>query len=177
MPGRDRRRAAPAWRDTEVVACACCGRDCVPTEALRSRDDVRLCRDCVEWLAGKLGVSSTPTLPVVDLAGAISFYERAGFGVRVYRDSEDGPEGDFAFVDYDGQSVFDLGVAGFDPSSNHAGCYLIVDDVDAWHTRIKTSGLSVTPPDDIHADRSVGQQREDRPRDRLAANLERREER
>ena len=45
------------------MECSCCGRD-RDTVALPSRDDVRLCRECVEWLSGKLGVVSTPTLPV-----------------------------------------------------------------------------------------------------------------
>lgn len=40
------------------------------TVALPSRDDVALCRDCVEWLASQIGVTSTPTLPVVDMAEA-----------------------------------------------------------------------------------------------------------
>src|ERR1700681_3700976 len=97
------------------MACACCGRDSVQTVALQSQEHVSVCRDCVEWLAGKLGVVSTPTLPVVNLAEAVEFYERAGFGVRVYPDdSGDG----FAFADYDGQSVFDLDVVDIDPARN-----------------------------------------------------------
>jgi uncharacterized glyoxalase superfamily protein PhnB len=109
---------------------------------------VSLCRDCVEWLAGKLGVVSTPTLPVADLARAIGFYERAGFGVRVYN-ANDEPEGGFAFVDYDGQSVFDLDVVPVDPETNGAGCYLVVDDPDAWHERMTAAGLPMTPIGDM----------------------------
>ena len=70
-------------RGGQTVECSCCGvkRD---TVALASRDDVRLCRDCVDWLSGKLGIVSTPTLPVRDLNEAIDFYERAGFrGARL----------------------------------------------------------------------------------------------
>ncbi len=116
------------------------------TAALRSRNDVQLCRDCVEWLAGRLGVVSTPTLPVVDLAEAVDFYERAGFGVRVYPDDlGDG----FAFADYDGQSVFNLDVIDIDPARNGAGCYLIVDDPDGWHPRLFASGLPVTAIGDM----------------------------
>jgi uncharacterized glyoxalase superfamily protein PhnB len=125
------------------VACSCCGTE-REVIALRSRDDVQLCRVCVEWLAGQLGVTSTPTLPVIGLPEAIAFYERAGFGVRVYTDAE-GQPGDFAFVDFDGQSVFDLDVVDIDPSRNGAGCYLIVKDVDDWHARMAAAGLSVTP--------------------------------
>jgi uncharacterized glyoxalase superfamily protein PhnB len=130
------------------MSCACCGLD-KPTVALRSRDDVELCRDCAEWLVGKLGVTSTPTLPVADMTEAAAFYERAGFGIRLYTDDAgDGGEG-FAFVDYDGQSVFDLDAAvGMQPEANRSGCYLIVDDADAWHARIAAAGLPVTPLED-----------------------------
>jgi len=79
--------------------------------ALRARPDVALCRDCAVWLTGQLGVISTPTLPVADMGEAIAFYERAGFGVRVYNDGT-GAEAGFAFVDHDGQSVFDLDTVG-----------------------------------------------------------------
>ena len=126
------------------MSCSCCGED-KPTVALRSREDVELCRDCIEWLLGRVGVMSTPTLPVVDIAEAVSFYERAGFGVRIYRD-ENGDSGDgFAFVDFEGQSVFDLdGAPDLDSSANHAGCYLITGDADAWHARMAQAGLPVT---------------------------------
>ena len=127
------------------MSCSCCGED-KPTETLRSRDDVQLCRDCLEWLLGRIGVTSTPTLPVADMTEAIAFYERAGFGVRLYRDDHgDGGEG-FAFVDFDGQSVFDLDAAAdFEPMANRAGCYLITADADAWHARMRDAGLPVTP--------------------------------
>src|SRR6267378_5919505 len=117
------------------MTCSCCGRD-RETATLTSRDDIALCRECVELLAGRLGVVSTPTLPVVNLADAVEFYERAGFGVRVYREDGDDPGDGFAFVDYDGQSVFDLDVIDIDPARNGAGCYLIVGDADAWHARV-----------------------------------------
>ena len=119
------------------------------TVPLRSRDDVELCRDCVEWLAAQLGVMSTPTLPVADLAAAVGFYERAGFGVRVYKENDDDPGDGFGFVDYDGQSVFDLDVVPTDPATNGAGCYLVVDDPDAWHARMNAAGLPVTGIDDM----------------------------
>ena len=131
------------------MACACCGRDTVRTVALQSRADVELCRDCVEWLAGKVGVVSTPTLPVSELEPAVAFYERAGFGVRVYQENDNDPGEGFAFVDYDGQSVFDLDVVPTDPATNGAGCYLIVHDPDAWHTRMAAAGLPVTPIGDM----------------------------
>jgi uncharacterized glyoxalase superfamily protein PhnB len=126
------------------MTCSCCGLD---REAARlsSRDDVALCRDCVESLTGKLGVISTPTLPVVNMTDAVAFYEQAGFGVRVYADDDGDPGEGFAFVDYDGQSVFDLDVVDIDPARNGAGCYLIVNDADAWHARMTAAGLPVGP--------------------------------
>lgn len=126
------------------MSCSCCDQD-KPTVALRSRDDVELCRECLEWLLGRVGVSSTPTLPVADMNEALAFYERAGFGVRVYSNGTDAEPG-FAFVDYDGQSVFDLdAIAELAPATNHAGCYLVVNDADAWHARMVDAGLTVTP--------------------------------
>ena len=125
------------------MVCSCCAED-KRTVALRSRDDVELCRDCLDGLIAQVGVTSTPTLPVVDMGEAVAFYERAGFGVRIYADDNDGGGG-FAFVDCDGQSVFDLDAAtDMDPGLNRAGCYLIVRDADAWHARMVEAGLPVT---------------------------------
>jgi catechol 2,3-dioxygenase-like lactoylglutathione lyase family enzyme len=126
------------------MLCSCCGEERETVPPLQSRDDVQLCRFCVDGLAARVGVTSTPILPVVDMAAAVSFYEGAGFGVRRYVDEDDQP-GDFAFVDYDGQSVFDLDTADIDPARNGAGCYLVVHGVDDWHGRMTAAGLSVTP--------------------------------
>lgn len=71
--------------DLRRMSCSCCGQE-KPTAALVSRADIALSRDCLEWLLGQLGVTSTPTLPVVDMAEAVGFYEQAGFGVRVTYD-------------------------------------------------------------------------------------------
>jgi len=126
------------------MSCSCCGQD-KPTVAPRSRRDVALCRNCAGWLVGQLGVISTPILPVADMREAIAFYERAGFGVRIYNDGA-GAEPGFAFVDHDGQSVFDLDAFGdLEPSANNAGCYLVVEDADVWHGRLLDAGFTVTP--------------------------------
>jgi uncharacterized glyoxalase superfamily protein PhnB len=127
------------------MECSCCSRDLDALVALRDREDVRVCRDCLESMLGQVGVMSTPTLPVVDLAEAVRFYERAGFGVRIYKGDDDDPGGGFAFVDFDGQSVFDLDVIDIDPERNGAGCYLIVPEVDGWHARMADAGLPVSP--------------------------------
>jgi hydroxymethylpyrimidine/phosphomethylpyrimidine kinase len=97
-------------------------------------------------VAGQIGVDSTPTLPVIDIPQAVAFYQRAGFGVRVYRHDDDDPGDGFAFVDFDGQSVFDLDAAAdMDPATNRSGCYLIVNEADEWHARMTADGLAVTP--------------------------------
>ena len=76
---------------------------------------------------------------------AAAFYEAAGFGVRRYRNDEEDPGDGFAFVDFDGQSVFDLdAVADLDAAANRAACYLITNDADAWHARMAAAGLDVT---------------------------------
>src|SRR2546429_7609045 len=82
------------------MKCACCGEE-KPTVALRSRNDVELCRDCLEWLLRKIGVSSTPTLPVADMAEAATFYQRAAFEVRVYT-NPDGSDGGGGVVGFAG---------------------------------------------------------------------------
>lgn len=126
------------------MACSCCGED-RESVALHRRNDVRVCRECVGWLASQVGVTSTPTLPVTALPAAVTFYERAGFNVRVYRDEAGDPGEGFAFVEYDGQSVFDLDVVDIDPARNGSGCFLVVQDADDWHTRMTAEGLPVTP--------------------------------
>jgi catechol 2,3-dioxygenase-like lactoylglutathione lyase family enzyme len=126
------------------VSCACCDEE-KPTVSLRSRDDVALCRDCVDWLVSESGATSTPTLPVRDMDEAEAFYVRAGFGVRRWRADDNDPGDGFAFVDADGQSVFDLdAIADLEPASNHAGCYVIVRGADEWYARMRAAGLPVT---------------------------------
>jgi catechol 2,3-dioxygenase-like lactoylglutathione lyase family enzyme len=132
-------------------------------------------------MLGQVGVASTPTLPVVDLAEAVRFYERAGFGVRIYKEDDDDPGGGFAFVDFDGQSVFDLDVIDIDPRRNGASCYLIVPEVDGWHARMTDAGLPVITgwqhavgDARVHPDRPVWQQRSDRTRGQLARGSARR---
>ena len=123
--------------------CSCCGevRDPAAMAALACHDDIKVCRVCIGWLRSQAGVpDSTPILPVRDIHEAIDFYQRAGFDGHVY----DG--GGFAFMERDGESVFDLDhVAHIDPAANRAGCYLIVADVEHWHAQLQASGLPVTP--------------------------------
>jgi hypothetical protein len=110
-----------------AVECSCCGQERDPSmmAALECHDDIKVCRICVGWLhqhAG--GADVTPTLPVSDLAAATRFYETAGFTVERYDDG-------FAFVHLGDQSVFDLDLnRAVEPSTNGAGCYMIVADVD-----------------------------------------------
>ncbi len=124
-----------------VVKCYCCGeeRDESALASLRCYDGIKVCRICIGWLMQRAGgIDVTATLPVVDMAGAITFCESAGLEVEQYDDG-------FAFVRLNDQSVFDLDLcAHMKPDTNRAGCYVIAPDVDDWHARLVTAGLDVT---------------------------------
>ena len=76
------------------------------------------------------------------MAEAVRFCEAAGLDVQGYDDG-------FAFVHLDDQSVFDLDLnPDMDPMTNHAGCYIITNDVDHWHARLVAAGLNVTSVED-----------------------------
>jgi predicted enzyme related to lactoylglutathione lyase len=127
------------------MECYCCGleRDASMITALQCHDDIKLCRVCIGWLMRRAGaIDVTPTLPVSDMTAAIRFYESAGFTVEPYDEG-------FAFVRLGEESVFDLNrVANMDPSTNGAGCYIVVGDVDGWHDRFAAAGLPVTAAED-----------------------------
>ena len=73
---------------------------------------------------------------------AVRFCVAAGFEVHKY-------DAGFAFVHLGGQSVFDLDlIAGMDPATNHAGCYIIIADAEAWHGRLVAAGLPVSSIED-----------------------------
>ena len=101
--------------------------------SLLCHDDIKVCRVCVGWLSGNVGmVDSTPTLPVADMAEAVVFCEAAGLEVHRYDDG-------FAFVQLDDQSVFDLDlIPDMSPADNHAGCYII--------TAVSSTGTPVSSP-------------------------------
>jgi uncharacterized glyoxalase superfamily protein PhnB len=111
--------------------------------SLMCHDEIKICRTCIEWLNGRAGgIDVTPTLPVADMGDAVRFCEAAGFDVQKYDDG-------FAFVHLNDQSVFDLDlIADMAPETNHAGCYIITNDVDHWHARLLTAGLNVTAVED-----------------------------
>ncbi len=128
------------------MECSCCGEDRDPSmvAALQCHDDIKVCRICIGWLMPRAGgIDVTPTLPVADMPAAIRFYEAAGFDVEPYDEG-------FAFVHLRDQSAFDLDLhPAADPATNGAGCYIIVEDVDAWHDRLVVAGLPVTPVEDM----------------------------
>lgn len=108
--------------------------------SLQCHEDIRVCRGCIGWLHEQSGsLDVTPILPVLDLVESQRFYEAAGFEVRVYEG------GGYAFVSYEGESVFDLGL---EEHAAGAGCYVIVPDVDAWHQRLAVLGYPATDPED-----------------------------
>lgn len=104
--------------------------------ALQCRDDVAICRECIGWLRSRAGiVDSTPILPVSDLDRSQPFYEACGFEVRRYDDG-------FGFVTYEDESVFD--VDRVPESAGRSGCYLVVPNVDEWHTRLSQLAVDIT---------------------------------
>jgi uncharacterized glyoxalase superfamily protein PhnB len=128
-----------------MMECSCCGHDREPVVTLQCHEDVKICRDCIGWLRAKAGiVDSTPILPVADMAASAEFYEAAGFDVRRYEG------GDYAFVTYDGASVFDLDAVepALDKAANNAGCYLISAEAGSWHQRLSSLGLPVSEFED-----------------------------
>ena len=132
-------------QEDATVKCSCCGEDRDRVASLLCHDDVQVCAVCVGWLRTRLGVvDSTPILPVLDMDTAVAFYESAGFGVERHEG------GGYSFVSVDDESVFDLGTVehGLDPASNHAACYLIVEDLEDWHRRLADLGVPVTSPED-----------------------------
>ena len=152
------------------MECYCCGEDRDPSmvASLQCHDDIKVCRVCVGWLMRRTGgIDVTPTLPVSDMGEATRFCEAAGLDVEHYDDG-------FAFVHLDDQSVFDLDrIEGLDPATNHAGCYIITDEVDDWHARLVAAGLPVTSDRGhalgdarVHAHRSQRQPHPGRPQRR-----------
>lgn len=120
------------------VTCSCCGEDRPADKVgtLQCHPETQVCRDCINWLHHQAGmVETTPTFPVADMATAIQFYRSLGFDVHAYDDG-------FAFVQFDGVSVFDLDLRpDTDATRNLSGCYLIVPDADTWHTRLSAAGV------------------------------------
>lgn len=128
-----------------MTTCSCCGEEQNRLVALQCHDDIRICPGCIGWLRASAGIiDSTPILPVIDMAASIAFYRASGFEVREYDD------GGFAFVTHDDESIFDLDQADvpISPETNGAACYLIVPDVEGWHTRLLAAGQPVTDLDD-----------------------------
>jgi catechol 2,3-dioxygenase-like lactoylglutathione lyase family enzyme len=128
-----------------AVECFCCGeeRDPAMVAPLLCHEAIKLCRMCVGWLMQRAGgVDVAPTLPVSDMEAAIRFYGAAGLDVERYDDG-------FAFVRYVDQSVFDLDLNEHArPPANAAGCYIITQEIDAWHGRFAAARLDVTSVED-----------------------------
>lgn len=127
------------------MECFCCGVDRDIVVPLQCHDEVKVCKVCIGWLRSKATiVDSTPILPVLDMPTSVEFYEKAGFEVRRYEG------GDYAFVTYDDESVFDLDVAepALDTGTNKAGCYLITGEADQWRQRLARLGVPVTTLED-----------------------------
>ena len=80
-----------------------------------------------------------PILPVRELAEARTLWTSAGLTVEDYSDG-------YAFVLADGCEIVHVAVhPSLDPAANLSACYIHVDDVRGWHTRLTEAGLPVTP--------------------------------
>jgi len=127
------------------MECSCCGIDRDLVVPLQCHDEVKVCKVCIGWLRANAGiVDSTPIFPVTDVSSSVAFYEKAGFDVRCYEG------GDYAFVSYDDESVFDLDVTepALDAAANRAGCYLVTAEADHWHQRLVGLGIPVNNLED-----------------------------
>ncbi len=123
-----------------VLRCSCCGEDRPTLAGLQCHQDVKICSICVGWLKAHLGTMDVSSiLPVLDMVTSVAFYEAAGFDVRVYRDELEA--GEFAFVHYEDESVFDLGL---ESSAAGAGCFITVPSSDNWHERFIRLGYDVS---------------------------------
>jgi hypothetical protein len=136
-------RPASALRvSVRSMECSCCSRDLGALVTLRDREDVRVCRDCLEWMLGQVGIMSTPTLPVV-VFRKISSTGQAGFGVRIYKKTRRSGRG-LAFVDFDGQSAFTTWMSSTSTGAKRRRLLLIVPDVDGWHPHDRRRVAGIT---------------------------------
>lgn len=128
-------------------SCACCGEVFAAAKlvALSCREDVRLCRGCVHWLAGQFEMgpvgAATPILPVHDMVSAIAFWTATGFDVEPYDDN-------YVFVSRNGELVHLALDQTLDPARNSSACYVHARNVDELHALWSAAGLAVTPLED-----------------------------
>jgi catechol 2,3-dioxygenase-like lactoylglutathione lyase family enzyme len=79
-----------------------------------------------------------PILPALDLAATLAFYERLGFRQagapwQTY---------DYLIVVRDRYELHFFAQPELDPLATATGCYLRVDDADAWHDEWNRAGIS-----------------------------------
>ena len=80
-----------------------------------------------------------PLLPTRDLPEATAFYAALGFACPFRQDAPDG----YAILRHaDGRELHLFLHATVDPSTNYAGCYWRVADVDAVYRAVVASGLA-----------------------------------
>ena len=103
--------------------------------ALMCHDEITVCRICLGWLMARRELSMSRRRCRARHGRGGRFWETAGSDVEHYSD-------DFAFVHFGDRSVFDLDwIEDLDPATNHAGCYIITQEVDDWHARFVAAGL------------------------------------
>jgi catechol 2,3-dioxygenase-like lactoylglutathione lyase family enzyme len=132
--------------EPETASCACCGQSRVDAEltGLACHPEIRICRDCIGWLAvaSRNGLTSTPIFPTRDMDESVAFYRAAGFEVDMY-------DAGYAFVRRSGSEVLHLaGTDDLDLAANQAACYLNTSEADEWHRAWSDAGLAVSPIED-----------------------------
>jgi hypothetical protein len=129
--------------DTGTATCACCGSEFADGElvSLMCHGDIRLCGNCIGWLASQRGqlIRAVPMLATDDVAASAAFWAAAGFEVETYDEG-------FAAAYRDG---VELHLATPAPDGRDRGeAYVHVANVDVLHTAWKAAGLDVTDVED-----------------------------
>jgi catechol 2,3-dioxygenase-like lactoylglutathione lyase family enzyme len=78
-----------------------------------------------------------PILPARDFETTARFYERLGFAVV----SQYQPPDAYLIMRRGGIELHFFPAADFDQAKSHAGCYIRVEDVDAWFERARALDL------------------------------------
>lgn len=92
-----------------------------------------------------------PIFPVSDLAAALAYYRRLGFGTREWRG------GGYGFITFEGIEIH----LGVDPDHGpgrgyRATAYLFVEDADALAATWLAAGGDVRPPEDTEWNQHEG---------------------
>ena len=81
--------------------------------------------------------TTTPVLPVHDMAAVTAFYERLGFEIHLFYPS-------YALVEHSGRELFHLELNNdLDRSANRAAIFVRVANADEWHSAWREAGIDL----------------------------------